>query len=168
MFWRIINNCEPQELLMGLLLQGYHNKRQNIFHLQQSNMERGGKFSFTNRLNDIIPLLSDRWLDESEKQMKKTLKTKILDIFPAKCDSWIICDADIFYSQIISDLDIFDSLITGDLWHLIFLTFLYKIILSPWYPSIAVLQTFKNDCCACIWDHWINWIELNQNWTLVS
>jgi len=28
MFWRIINNCEPQELLMDLLLQGYHNKRQ--------------------------------------------------------------------------------------------------------------------------------------------
>ncbi len=56
------------------------------------------KFSFTNRLNDIIALLSDCWLDESEKQMKKTLKTKILDIVPAKSDSWIICDADIFYS----------------------------------------------------------------------
>jgi hypothetical protein len=35
-------------------------ERQKIFHLQQSNMERVGKFSFTNRLNDIIPLLSDR------------------------------------------------------------------------------------------------------------
>jgi hypothetical protein len=87
MFWRIINNCEPQELLVDLLLQGYHNKRQKIFHLQQSNMERVGKFNFTNRLNDIIPLLCDRWLDESEKQMKKTLKTKILDTVPAKCDS---------------------------------------------------------------------------------
>jgi hypothetical protein len=86
-------------------------------------MERVGEFSFTNRLNDIIPLLSDCWLYESEKQMKKTLKTKILDIVPAKCDSWIIRDADIFYGQIISDLDIFDSLITCDLWHLIFLTF---------------------------------------------
>jgi hypothetical protein len=78
-------------------------------------MERVGKFSFTNRLNDIIPLLSDCWLDESEKQMKKTLKTKILDIVPPKCDSWIICDVDIFYSQIINDLDIFDSLITCDI-----------------------------------------------------
>jgi hypothetical protein len=87
MFWRIINNCEPQELLMDLLLQGNHNKRQKKFHLQQSNMERVGKFSFANRLNDIIPLLSDSWLDESEKQMKKTLKTKILEIVPAKCDS---------------------------------------------------------------------------------
>jgi hypothetical protein len=83
MFWRIINNCEPKELLMGLLLQGYHDKQQKIFHLQQSNMERVGKFSFTNRL----PLLSDSWLDESEKQMQKTLKTKILEIIPAKCDS---------------------------------------------------------------------------------
>ena len=117
-------------------------------------------------INDIIPLLSDCWLDESEKQMKKTLKTKILDIVPAKCDSWIICDADIFYSKIISDLDKYDSLITCDLWHLIFLTFLYKIILSPWYPGIAVLQTFKNDCCVCIWDHWINWIELN--WIIIN
>ena len=87
MFWRIINNCEPRELFMDLLLQGAHNKRQGIFHLQQSNMERVGKFSFANRLNDIIPFLSDGWLDESEKQMKKTLKTKILEIVPAKCDT---------------------------------------------------------------------------------
>jgi len=57
-----------------------------LFHLQQSNMERVGKFSFTNRLNDIIPLLSDSWLDVSEKQMKKTLKDKILEIVPGKCD----------------------------------------------------------------------------------
>jgi len=50
-------------------------------------MERVGKFSFANRLNDIIPLLSDSWLDKSEKQMKKTLKDKILESVPAKCDS---------------------------------------------------------------------------------
>ncbi len=40
----------------------------------------------------IIPLLSDSWLDESESQMKKTLKTKILEIVPAKCDDWKNCD----------------------------------------------------------------------------
>ncbi len=34
----------------------------------------------------IVPLLSDPWLDESEKQMKKTLKTLILETVPAKCD----------------------------------------------------------------------------------
>ena len=50
---------------------------------------------------DIIPLLSDSWLDESEKLMKNTLKTKILEIVPAKCDIWKICDVDIFCSLII-------------------------------------------------------------------
>ena len=40
----------------------------------------------TNEDNDIIPLLSDVWLDENEKQMKKTLKTMILETVPAKCD----------------------------------------------------------------------------------
>ena len=86
MFWRIINNCQPQELFMDLLLQGSHNKRQRTFVIQQSNREKVGKFSFANRLNDIVPLLSDTWLDESEKQMKKTLKTMILETVPAKCD----------------------------------------------------------------------------------
>jgi hypothetical protein len=37
---------------------------------------KAGKFSFANRLNAIVPpLLSDAWLDESEKQMKKTLNS---------------------------------------------------------------------------------------------
>jgi len=38
---------------------------------------------------DVMTLslsLSDVWLDENEKQMKKTLKTIILETFPAKCD----------------------------------------------------------------------------------
>jgi hypothetical protein len=87
MFWRITNNCEPQELLMNLLLQGSHNKQHRIFFIQQSNREKVGKFSFANRLNDIIPLLSDVWLDENEKQMKKTLKTMILETLPVKCDT---------------------------------------------------------------------------------
>ena len=85
MFWRIINNCEPMELYMDLLIQGSHIRWQHIFHIKQSNTERAGKFSFSNRLNDIIPLLSDTWLDESESRMKKTLKTKILETIPAKC-----------------------------------------------------------------------------------
>jgi hypothetical protein len=45
-----------------------------------------GKFGFANRLNDIVPLLSEVWLDESDKQMKETLKTIILKTAPAKCD----------------------------------------------------------------------------------
>jgi hypothetical protein len=39
MFWRIINNCKPQELFMDLLLQGSHNKRQRTFCIQQSNQD---------------------------------------------------------------------------------------------------------------------------------
>jgi hypothetical protein len=54
--------------------------------IQQSNREKVRKFSFANRLNDIIPLLSYVWLDKNEKQMKKTLKTIILETVPAKCD----------------------------------------------------------------------------------
>ncbi len=71
---------------LDLPLQGSHNKRQQTFLIQQSNKDKVGKFSFANRPNDIVPLLSDAWLDESEKQMKKTLKTLILETVPAKCD----------------------------------------------------------------------------------
>ncbi len=74
MFWRIINSCEPQELFMELLLQGSHNKWQHTLCIQQSNQDKNGKFSYVNRLNDIVPLLGDVWLDESEKQMMKKLK----------------------------------------------------------------------------------------------
>ncbi len=45
-----------------------------------------GKLSFANSLNDIVPLLSDVWFDESDRQMKETLKTIILETVPAKCD----------------------------------------------------------------------------------
>jgi hypothetical protein len=98
MFWRILNNYKPQELFMDLLLQGAHNKRQGIFHLQQSNMETVGKISFANRLNDIIHIQSDSWLDKGETQMKKTFKDKILGIVPAKCDSRVTYDVYIFDS----------------------------------------------------------------------
>jgi hypothetical protein len=66
--------------------QGSHNKWQQTFFIQKSNREKVGKFSFANRLNDIVSLLSDAWLNESEKQMKKTLKTLILETVTAKCD----------------------------------------------------------------------------------
>jgi hypothetical protein len=72
---------------LDLLLQGSHNKRQQTFIIQQSNRKKVGKFSIAKRLNDIVPLLSDAWLDENEKQMKKTLKTLILETVPAKCDT---------------------------------------------------------------------------------
>jgi hypothetical protein len=55
-------------------------------------IEKVGKFSFANRPNDS---LSDVCLDESEKQIKKTLKTKILETIPDKWDMYIYftCDS---------------------------------------------------------------------------
>jgi hypothetical protein len=83
-FWTIIISFELQELFIDL--QGSHNKQQQTYLIQQSNTEKIEKFSFANRLNNIVPLLSDVWLDESGKQMKKTLKTIVLVTVPTKCD----------------------------------------------------------------------------------
>jgi len=60
---------------------------ETTFFIQQTNREKVGKVCFANRLNDIVPLLSDAWLNESERQMKKTLKTLILETVPARCDT---------------------------------------------------------------------------------
>jgi hypothetical protein len=38
--------------------------------IQKLNKDKVGKFSFANRLNGNVPLLSDIWLDGNEKQMK--------------------------------------------------------------------------------------------------
>jgi hypothetical protein len=43
---------------------------------KQSNRERVGKFSFSNQLNGIIPLLGDKWLNENEDNTKRILKRK--------------------------------------------------------------------------------------------
>jgi len=48
-------------------------------------LKNKNKYIF-NLSNNIIPHLSDVWLNKSEKQMKKTLKTIILEEVPAKCD----------------------------------------------------------------------------------
>jgi hypothetical protein len=71
---------------MDLHLQGSHNKQQQAYFNPAINTEKIGKFSFANILDDIVPVLSDVWLDESEKQMKKTMKTIILETGPTKCD----------------------------------------------------------------------------------
>ncbi len=39
--------------------------------------ERVGTFSFSNRLNDIIPFFTDNWLNENEPNIKINLKPKI-------------------------------------------------------------------------------------------
>jgi len=50
----------------------------DIKHLIISDREKFGKLSFSKRLKYIIPILSNSWKDEIDKQMKKTLKVKIL------------------------------------------------------------------------------------------
>ncbi len=47
------------------------------------------RFSFNNRINDIIQILCDKWLNETEPNMNMILKNKILEIFTVKCDNFI-------------------------------------------------------------------------------
>jgi len=84
----LVKNCESKELFLDLPLQRFHDKRQQIFYIQQSNEERVGTFSSSNRLNDIIPPVCDKLINENEASMKMILKTKILDPVLAKCDNF--------------------------------------------------------------------------------
>ena len=86
MFWRVINNCEPEILHLDLLNQGSYHERKGTYYMQQENSTKIGKLAFENRLNNIICLLQSSWLDESEWSMKKTLKKTVLLNIPAKCD----------------------------------------------------------------------------------
>jgi len=83
-FWRIINNCEPEDLYLELLNQGYHHERNKTFYLHQDNTSKIGRLAFANRLNDILSLLGDSWLDLSQAIMKQMLKNIILQKIPAK------------------------------------------------------------------------------------
>jgi hypothetical protein len=78
--------------------------------------------NFTNTLSDIIPLLSDDWLDESEKHTKKTLKTIILEKVQAKYDILIICDFDLSIYLIF-----------------IYLSFVYFYFVTMWKELIKCL-----------------------------
>ncbi len=82
----------------NLRLQFKNVKWQQTFHLRLPNRERVGPFSFSNRLNDIIPLFREKWLNVNEPNIKMILKTKILETFLAKCDNFFI----IFFRVIIA------------------------------------------------------------------
>jgi hypothetical protein len=69
--WKIIYNCELNSLLFGSC-------NEHIFHSQLFNRERVDKFSFSNMLSDITPLLSDKWLKENDLHINKALETQIL------------------------------------------------------------------------------------------
>ena len=84
-FWRVINSCEPECLHLDLLNQGVHNERKKTFYLKQNNVGKIGRFSFENRLNDILCFLGDKWLDQSQVTVKQLLNDIILQNIPAKC-----------------------------------------------------------------------------------
>jgi hypothetical protein len=64
MFWRIINKCEHQELFKTFFFVDLTTNKSK-FALAQSNRERVGEFSFSKRLSDIIPILSDKRVIEN-------------------------------------------------------------------------------------------------------
>jgi hypothetical protein len=49
--------------------------------LKQPSREIVGIISFSKRLNDTIPLFSDKWHNENELNIKMILKAKILETF---------------------------------------------------------------------------------------
>ena len=83
--WLIIHNCEPECMFLDLLTQGLHHERTKTFYLRPSNTQIIGKLSFENRLNDILCLLGDKWLDQSQVTVKKMLNEIIKQKIPAKC-----------------------------------------------------------------------------------
>ena len=84
LFWRIVNSCEPYDLFMDLITQGQHLSRTSTFHMQLVASSKAGTFSFSNRLNDSLSLMGDKFLDMSEYAMKKTTKNIISSLVPAK------------------------------------------------------------------------------------
>jgi hypothetical protein len=72
-------------LLLELLNQGVHHERYKTFYLQQNNNAKIGRWSFENRLNNILSLLGDKWLDQSQTTVKKMLNNIIKENIPAKC-----------------------------------------------------------------------------------
>jgi len=84
-FWRVVNSCEPENLFLELLNQGIHHERNKTFYLQQNNIGKIGRLSLENRLNNILSLLGDKWLDQSLTSVKKMLNETIKENIPAKC-----------------------------------------------------------------------------------
>ena len=53
--------------------------------MRQNNSQNIGKLSVENRLNDILCLLGDKWLDQSQVTVKRMLNEIIKRNVPAKC-----------------------------------------------------------------------------------
>jgi hypothetical protein len=141
MFWRITNNCQSQVLFLDLPLWRFHNKRQKVFHFQQSSRERVETFSFSNRLDDIImPLLGDKWLNENDPNMKLILKTKSLEKFSAEWDHFWNPNMTILFIMMIPCY----SCITAPL----FVTVFYSSVLPP-LASHSYSYRQKRTRCPC-------------------
>jgi hypothetical protein len=85
MFHRIMNNCEPENLYLELLSQGFHHSRKKTFYIQQTNRENVGKLSFEKRLNQILCVLGEDWLDQIQNIVKSLLHNIIVEKIQAKC-----------------------------------------------------------------------------------
>jgi hypothetical protein len=72
-------------ILFNFLNQGVYHERNKTFYLQQNNNAKIGRWSFENRLNNILSLLGDKWLDENQTAVKKMLNNIIKENIPAKC-----------------------------------------------------------------------------------
>jgi hypothetical protein len=83
-FWRIFTSCEPECLFLELLNQAIHHERNKTFYLQQNNIGKVGRLSLENRLNNILSLIGDKWMDQSLTTVKKMLNDIIIENIPAK------------------------------------------------------------------------------------
>jgi hypothetical protein len=70
---------------LDLLTQGSHHERTQTFHMRQNHNGHIGKLAFKNRLNNILRLLGDKWLDQCQVRVKKLLCDTIRQKIPAEC-----------------------------------------------------------------------------------
>ncbi len=78
------------QLEFGKLVQQLHCTNRDkkyccTFHMYQSHNGNIGKLALENRLNNILCLLGDKWLDQSQVTVKKFLYNTIKQTIPAKC-----------------------------------------------------------------------------------
>jgi hypothetical protein len=67
-----------------LLNQGVNHERNKTFYLQQNYNAKIGSWSFKNRLNNILSLLGNKWLDHNQTSVKKVLRNIIKEDIPVK------------------------------------------------------------------------------------
>jgi hypothetical protein len=84
MFWKIVNYSSPEIIFNDLLTKCNINERLDNFNITLVQNSKWNTFSYSNRLNLILPLLSTKWLDSTEVTMKLTLRKIVLTSFISK------------------------------------------------------------------------------------